>query len=147
MAVYVGLHWFNFDVGQFALVNMGLALVWLAVAVLLSREFRAREREAGLNLPPRLYRQLEDRLVAPGAPFLFELPADTFIDPDEGEVLGFTASLDNEQGLPDWLRFSPETLRFHGRAPADSGGIYGITLRATDFDGAWAEGRLRIRVA
>ena len=146
VAVYVGLHWFNFDVGQFALVNMVLALVWLLVAVALSGEFRTRELEAGLNLPPRLYRQLEDQLVAPGAPFFFELPADTFIDPDEGEVLVFTASLDGEQRLPDWLRFSPETLRFQGRAPAQSGGVYGITLRATDFDGAWAEGRIRILV-
>jgi AAA family ATP:ADP antiporter len=147
LAVYVGLHWFNFGVAQFALVNMALSLVWLGVAVALSREFRVRELEAGLNLPPRLYRQLEDRLVAPGAPFFFELPADTFIDPDEGEVLVFSASLDNDQALPAWLRFSPETLRFQGLAPAASGSVVGVILRATDFDGAWAEGRIRIRVA
>lgn len=146
VAVYVGLHWFNFDVGQFAMVNMALALAWLGVALALSREFRARELAGALNLPPRLYRRLEDRLVAPGAPFFFELPADTFIDPDEGEVLVFSASLDNERALPAWLRFNPETLGFQGRAPAESGSVFGITLRATDFDGAWAEGRIRIRV-
>jgi uncharacterized membrane protein YbhN (UPF0104 family) len=62
-------------------------------------------------------------------------------------VLVFSASLDNDQALPAWLRFSPETLCFQGLAPAASGSGVGVILRATDFDGAWAEGRIRIRVA
>ena len=31
--VYVGLHWLDFTAQQFAVVNMGLSLVWLATAV------------------------------------------------------------------------------------------------------------------
>jgi AAA family ATP:ADP antiporter len=35
--VFVGLHWLDFTPQQFALVNMGLSLVWLVVAVQLAR--------------------------------------------------------------------------------------------------------------
>jgi AAA family ATP:ADP antiporter len=146
LAVYTGLHWFDFGVSEFAMVNMVLALAWLGVAVLVAREFQAEERAACLNLPPRLYREVEDRVLAPGSPFSFELPQDTFIDPDEGEVLAFSASLASFEPLPDWLDFRPETLGFKGLAPVETGCVVEIVLRATDFDGAWAEGKMRIRI-
>jgi AAA family ATP:ADP antiporter len=43
--VFVGLHWLDFAPQQFAVVNMGLSLVWLAVAVQLAR--RSPERPSG----------------------------------------------------------------------------------------------------
>lgn len=146
IAVYVGLHWFNFGIGEFAMVNMVLAAVWLGVAIAVARQFKIEEQEAGRNLPPRLCREMKDRRIGPGSSFSFELPLDTFIDPDEGDVLAFTASLNNFEALPVWLNFHPETLRFNGRAPAEPGQLIEIVLRATDFDGAWAEGRMRIRL-
>ena len=146
LAVYVGLHWFEFGVGEFAMVNMALAIVWLGLAFAVAKQFHVQEKEAGLNLPPRLYRVIEDRVVEPGRTFAFELPADTFIDPDEGEVLAFTACLDSSEALPEWLNFHSDTLFFSGRAPADPGAEVEVVLRATDFDGAWAEGKMRIRV-
>ena len=85
---------------------------------------------------------VDSRLETPLDARLFGAPAHGLTR----KILIYTASLDGEQRSPDWLRFSPETLRFQGRAPAQSGGVYGITLRATDFDGAWAEGRIRILV-
>ena len=108
--------------------------------------FHAQEKDAGLNLPPRLYRLIEDRLVAPGCTFAFELPPDTFIDPDEGEVLAFTACLESSDPLPDWLHFRSDSLFFSGRAPVEPGAVVDVVLRATDFDGAWAEGKMRIRI-
>jgi AAA family ATP:ADP antiporter len=146
IAVYVGLHWLNFGVGEFAMVNMVLAVVWLGVAMAVARQFHIEEQEAGRNLPPRLCRDMEDRVIGPGSSFSFELPMDTFVDPDEGDVMAFTASMNNFEALPAWLHFHPETLRFNGRAPAEPGKLIEIVLRATDFDGAWAEGRMRIRL-
>jgi AAA family ATP:ADP antiporter len=146
VAVYVGLNWFDFGVAEFALLNMALALAWLAVAVAVAREFHAREQDVCRNMPPRLYREIEDRQVVPGCTFAFELPADTFIDPDEGEVLSFTACQQSFEALPDWVDFYPETLGFHGLAPVEKGGELEVLLRATDFDGAWAEGTMRIRI-
>ena len=146
-AIFVGLNWLNFDIGDFALINMGLALVWLGVAILVARHYTDREAEVSGNLPPRLYHQIEDVMLQPGERFSFSLPADTFIDPDEGDVLSFGASLQNHEELPSWLHFDAEGLGFSGQAPAAAGVAASLVLRATDFDGAWAEGALTIRVA
>lgn len=145
VAVFVGLNYFDFGVAEFAMVNMVLGLAWLAVAVLVAREFHKLEQEVCLNLPPRLVREMEDRVMVPGLSFGFELPPDTFVDPDEGEVLSFSACLHSFEALPDWIKFYPDSLGFHGVTPADAHGELEILLRATDFDGAWAEGKMRIR--
>jgi AAA family ATP:ADP antiporter len=145
-AIYAGLNWFNFDVGDFALVNMVLALLWLCVAFQVARHYQAREEEASGNLPPRLSQQIEDRQLPVGAEFAFQLPQDTFVDPDEGDVLSVHASLEDQGKLPDWLHFNAETLGFSGRAPDLPGPGPRLILRATDFDGAWAEGRLGIDI-
>ena len=41
-AIYVGLNWFSFDVPQFALVNMVLALIWLVVAWQVARNYGSK---------------------------------------------------------------------------------------------------------
>jgi AAA family ATP:ADP antiporter len=145
-AIYVGLNWFAFDVGDFAIINMVLALIWLGVALALSRHYHEREQAAGGNLPPQLVHHIEDYVIESGQTFSFELPAATFVDPDEGDVLNFTACLDNHQALPEWLLFNSEALAFHGLAPLEAGAVVDVILRATDYDGAWAEGRMHIKI-
>ncbi len=36
--VYAGIHWLTFSVTQFAIVNLVLVVVWLAIAFLVARE-------------------------------------------------------------------------------------------------------------
>jgi hypothetical protein len=67
---------------------------------------------------------------------------DTFVDPDQGDVLTFSAHGEGSDVLPSWLHFDPETLGFSGTAPAGDWTGSRIVVRATDFDGAWAEGQL-----
>jgi AAA family ATP:ADP antiporter len=141
-AIYAGLHWLNFGIQEFALVNMVLSMVWLAVARRLALGYRDKEQAVSLNHPPRLLRRPRKRALAPGRPFDFSLPMDTFIDPDQGDVLTFTAHSEGGGPLPTWLVFIPETLNFRGIAPSQAWPEVCIVLRATDFDGAWAEGRL-----
>ena len=145
-AIYAGLNWFDFGVSQFALVNMCLAFIWLGLAVAVGRHFTDQEREAGGNLPPRLVREIENQVLQPGQSFSFRLPGDTFIDPDEGDVMACTLMGMEGEALPDWIRFNGETLDFEGQAPESPGYSVEVILRATDFDGAWAEGRLKIIV-
>ncbi|HEY3518264.1 MAG TPA: hypothetical protein VGL98_14540, partial [Gammaproteobacteria bacterium] len=45
LIVFVGLHWLEFTAQQFAVVNMGLSLVWLAIAVQLARRSPAGPSE------------------------------------------------------------------------------------------------------
>lgn len=37
--IFVGLHWFNFDIQHFAILNMALSVLWLGVAVNVSRRW------------------------------------------------------------------------------------------------------------
>ena len=145
-AIYVGLNWFHFDIAEFAIINMVLALIWLGVAIALSRHYHVREQAAGGNLPPQLVHRIDDYRIGAGESFSFELPGATFVDPDEGDVLDFTACLDNHHALPQWLHFNQETLGFAGQAPFAAGDVIHVILRATDYDGAWAEGKMQIRV-
>lgn len=80
--------------------------------------------------------------MPPLQPFEFTLPGDTFENPDEGDVLTVTAHLSGKHWLPAWLDFDPETLCFSGITPRDIGSQTRLTVRATDFDGDWAEGEL-----
>jgi len=144
-AIYVGLNWFKFDIEHFAMINMVLALVWFWVAWQISRYYTGKEQLVGKNSPPQLTRRLEDRLVLPLLPFEFELPDDTFFDPDEGDVLIVTAHTVGKVWLPIWLDFDPETLCFSGIPPKEVGPSTRLMVRATDFDGAWVEGELVLR--
>jgi len=144
-AIYAGLNWFHFGITQFALVNMVLSLIWLGVAWRVGRHYRVRQDVIGDNQPPRLVRHPEERYLAPGDWFEFELPPDTFVDPDEGDVMIVTACREENEMLPYWLHFDPEMLAFKGTPPSDVQSETVVILRATDFEGAWAEGRLVLR--
>ena len=144
-AIYVGLNWFHFKIEHFAALNIALAVVWLWVAWQISRYYRDEKRSVIRNQPPRLTHRLEDRELAPGASFDFCVPQDSFVDPDEGDVLTISAHLLDDDGLPAWLDFEPETLGFSGEVPHDVPPQTLLVLRATDFDGAWAEGELVLR--
>ena len=83
--------------------------------------------------------------VPAGQPFRIDLPADCFTDPDPGDVLTISARCADGSPLPRWLRFDPEILRFSGRAPPSLAGRTELSLWATDFSGAHAEGRVMLR--
>ena len=44
-----------------------------------------------------------------------------------------------------WLNFDADPLRFHKVPPADIDGDTWLTVRATNFEGVWTEGRFRLR--
>jgi AAA family ATP:ADP antiporter len=145
VSIYAGLHWFKFELEHFAVVNMVLAIIWLWVAWRISRYYTGKERLVNENLPPRLVRRMEDHLAPPMALFEFCLPDDTFVDPDEGDVLTFTAHQVGSSWLPAWLDFDSETLCFSGIPPANVRPYTRLILRATDFEGAWVEGELLLQ--
>jgi AAA family ATP:ADP antiporter len=144
-AIYAGLNWLQFDIARFALLNAVLALAWLFVAWRLAAMFRQKEEAMGANQPPQIFIEPEPRYLAPGAWFDFELSADTFLDADPGDVVAFTAHTEDAEVLPGWLHFDPESLSLRGKVPVGIGRETVLRVRATDFDGAWAEARLVLR--
>ena len=83
------------------------------------------------NESPRLNNPLANQLATEGSEFLFQLPDNTFIDPDD-DVLVFTASLANGQPLPAWLTFDGATQSFSGAAQASDVGAINILVTASD---------------
>ena len=145
-AIYAGLNWLQFDIRGFAALNVLLSMVWLFIAWRLSRMYRARESAAGEHRPPRLVQVPRDQWLSPGKPFAFELPINTFAASYVGDVLSFTARREGGGDLPKWLQFNSESMSFSGRAPAKPGLRVILTVRATDFDNAWVEGRLVLKI-
>jgi AAA family ATP:ADP antiporter len=146
-AIYAGLNWFNFGIAQFALGNLFLSLVWLGVAWQVARIYAQKQKVVSDNLAPQLFDHPRDRILPPGEAFDFELSTRTFVELEDGDVITVSACLEEGGDLPDWLCFNPETLGFRGSPPGDVGPETVVLLRATDFDGAWAEGRLILRHA
>ncbi|MEG4302981.1 FG-GAP-like repeat-containing protein, partial [Microcoleus sp. D3_18a_C4] len=74
--------------------------------------------------------------------FNYQFPSNTFTDPDLGDTLTYTATLENGDPLPDWLIFDPDTRTFNGTnsQPQD----FNIKLIARDRAGATASDTIQL---
>ncbi len=142
--IFAGLHWFDFGVPQFALLNMLLAGVWVAVAQRLGAGYDEQVRCNTTNRPPVFSGELAPFAVPPGSRFNVRLPRDWLSDPDPGDVMSVTARRADGSPLPVWLRFDAEALCFSGRSPAELTGTTELKLLVKDFDGASAESNLTL---
>ena len=106
--VFVGLNWFDFGTQEFALVNIGLSLAWLAVAVQLAKRTpeRAPDRDA-----PAARRAAGSRAFVPRFPTL---------------ALASRASswLAVALGLVALVSSAPADAAADGAAPASSPGLF-----------------------
>lgn len=100
----------------------------------------------GANDAPILAQPIPDRSGIEGQRFMFELPASTFVDIDQGDALTLAASLENGDALPDWLTFDPETGVFEGSPAVGTTGRYAIQVTATDASGASASGLFALTI-
>lgn len=136
--VFAGLHWLGFGTRGFALLNAALCILWIALAVQIGRRYTERSRAETHNTAPARQRQPEDLIVYPGRPLDHVLPADTFFDPDPGDVLAYEARLAGGGPLPHWLEFDGAIARLSGTAPVDCALEERIEIIACDMDGATA---------
>ena len=74
--------------------------------------------------------------VGNSSQFEYTIPFNAFIDRDPGDILTYSATLENGQPLPSWLNFNPNTRTFSG-SPSSLQRI-NIKLTATDRAGASA---------
>jgi len=101
---------------------------------------------AGTNDAPALAAPLPDQLGRETVALDFVLPADSFVDIDAGDSLTYSASLQDDSALPDWLVFDPQSARFSGTPGIADGGEYSIRVTATDAAGASADGLFDLTV-
>jgi AAA family ATP:ADP antiporter len=138
MAFFVGINWLGMSFQQFFMVNAALALVWVFVAFRTGRHYRHLVKTNVVNVAPQLRKPIPDVYGAPGGELQHEFDVDTFIDTDPGDVLTLSANLATGEPLPSWVRFDPDSRRFHGRVPKTASGKLEIEVIATDFDGLTA---------
>nr|WP_269059169.1 putative Ig domain-containing protein [Paracidovorax cattleyae] len=93
---------------------------------------------AGPNRAPVRNGYMDLQLISKNKEFHFTVPEGLFVDPDEGDVLTFSASVEDGP-WPQWLRFDAATRTFSGIPPADvDRESYYMRVQATDRSGAWA---------
>jgi Putative Ig domain/Domain of unknown function (DUF4114)/von Willebrand factor type D domain len=89
-----------------------------------------------VNNPPTLKQLIIDQNATEDTNFTFTIPENTFADVDPGDVLTYSAALENGNALPSWLTFNPTTLTFNGVPTNSNIGSVNIKAIATDKSGA-----------
>ena len=98
----------------------------------------------GVNETPVLSAALASQTATLGSRFEFTLPEGSFTDPDIGDTLRYTVTLDSGAALPSWLVFDANTRSFSGTPGASDLGVITLRVTATDSEGLSAEARLTI---
>jgi len=134
--VFVGLHLLGWDTHGFALLNVALALVWIALAIALGRSYSQRAMKKLANSAPVPGQPIPDLQCSPGKPFRHAVPANAFHDDDPGDVLVLRASQQDGKPLPRWFRFESWSQTFEGSWPQGAGTReLRIAVTASDMDG------------
>jgi hypothetical protein len=84
------------------------------------------------NDAPTVANALSDQNTDEDALYSFTFDLNTFDDVDAGDSLSYTATLDNDAQLPDWLIFNSASRNFSGTPLNDDVGTIQIKVTATD---------------
>ncbi|KEO72289.1 malectin domain-containing carbohydrate-binding protein [Anditalea andensis] len=97
------------------------------------------------QLPPNLNIPIPDQTVSIGGTYSFTFNINTFSDPD-GDLLTYTATMDNGGPLPSWLSFNPNTRTLSGIPSEDNLGNIIIQITANDGKGGTASDQFNLTV-
>lgn len=132
------------SVAAFIATNITLAVLLLALAFSIGRHHIGVISKNLGNLPPVLATPVEDLSIESGQVTDFIFDSDTFLDPDEGDALRYTAYLNESERLPHWVEFDELQRQFRfSPLPSDEGSIC-LRLVARDYEGLSAETRFRV---
>jgi hypothetical protein len=95
------------------------------------------------NDAPIVANPIPDQEATQDSPFVFEVPANTFDDPDVGDALALSV---DPTWLPSWLSFNPTTEIFSGTPKDKHIGTTTIEVTVTDLHGARTTSRFKIVV-
>lgn len=130
----------NDDVGEFDVIVQGMDT--LGASSLHSFHVTVQNT----NDAPEVGTLLTGQRALEDTTFVYALPANSFRDIDVGDVLTYSATLENGDPLPDWLSFDAQTGTFSG-APANSDvSSLQVRVTATDLAGASVDQMLSLEV-
>ncbi len=88
-------------------------------------------------LAPQLENPLSNQHFAAQGTWTFQVPQNTFSDPNAADTLTLTASMTNGSALPTWLQFDSASLTFSGNPPRSMSALsLDLRVTATDNHGA-----------
>jgi serralysin len=85
----------------------------------------------GAQVAPILALPISDQAVDEDTAWSFAVPVGTFTDAN-GDAIGYTATLADDNALPVWLSFDPGTATFSGTPPQDFNGTVDLKVTASD---------------
>ncbi|MDD5058244.1 MAG: putative Ig domain-containing protein, partial [Sideroxydans sp.] len=83
------------------------------------------------NMTP-ITNPIGDQTTQQDAHFSFTVPANAFVDPNAGDTLSYSATLEDGSELPSWLTFDAATQTFSGTPSNWEVGSLNLTVTATD---------------
>jgi VCBS repeat-containing protein len=101
----------------------------------------------GVNDAPVIAQAIAAQTANEDAAFSFTLPASTFTDIDNNDVLAYSASLADGSALPSWLAFDAATQTFSGTASNADVGALQVKVTVTDLAGASAATEFTLTIA
>nr|WP_244329378.1 Calx-beta domain-containing protein [Tolypothrix sp. PCC 7910] len=104
-------------------------------------------QQIAANQAPTVAQPIADQTATEDTAFTFTIPENTFTDVDAGDILTYSATLENSNALPDWLEFDVATRTFSGTPTNSEVGSLNIKVTATDKAGAKATDSFAITVA
>src|SRR5207253_5186649 len=76
-----------------------------------------------------------DQATSANTHWTWQVPAGSFTDIDNGDVLAYSAKLASGAALPSWLTFDAATHTFDGRVPKGTTAAIDIQVIVTDKSG------------
>jgi AAA family ATP:ADP antiporter len=136
IGVFIGIHLLSWVAHDFALLNFVLALGWIALAIVMGRDYNRKAQETEVHVAPKAVEPIPDLLYAPGESFLHPVSPTAFYDAEPGDVLVMRAHRDDGHRLPHWMRFNVRLQAFMGKVPKNVDiPELRITVIASNLDG------------
>jgi AAA family ATP:ADP antiporter len=146
LAIYLGVNYLQWGASQFAMLNLLLALAWIALAVAIGRGFSQKALDNVMNVAPEAGDPIPDLLYQPGQSFLHPVSPTAFRDADPGDVLTLRACCEDGTPLPRWVRFDVRQRVFMGSVPTNVQlSELRIVVIASDVDGLEARSTFVVR--
>ena len=136
VGVFIGINVLSWVAHDFALLNFVLAVGWIALAVVMGRDYSRKAQATQVHVAPKAVEPIPDLLYAPGESFLHPVAPTAFYDSEPGDVLVMHARREDGHRLPHWIRFNVRLQAFVGKAPmnVDLPDLR-ITVTASNLDG------------
>ena len=100
-----------------------------------------------VNDAPTISNPIPDQSSTVTEAFNYTFPVNTFSDVDAGDLLTYTATLENGQALPSWLAFNANNRTFSGTPPRTALGSLAVKVTASDRAAATVTDTFNLAIA